>query len=125
MHHRHRLTGDKRYSQIHRQGRSAANRLLVVRYLPNGLDRSRFGFLVSKRIGNAVARNKVRRRLREAVRGHQVIDGWDAAFIARRGIEDATFQQLQRAVSNLLRRARLVGRSRRDGGPDTGGESST
>ncbi len=125
MHHRHRLTGDKRYSQIHRTGSSAANRILVVRYLANGLDRSRFGFLVSKRIGNAVARNKVRRRLREAVRGHQVIDGWDAVFIARRGIENTTFQQLQRAASNLLRRARLVGGSRKDGAPDAGGESST
>ncbi len=125
MQRRHRLTGDERYSQIHRQGKSAANRLLVVRYLANGLDHSRYGFLVSKRIGNAVARNKVRRRLREAVRGHELTDGWDAVFIARRGIENTSFQQLQRATNNLLRRARLVGSAPQDGASIAGGESST
>lgn len=108
MQRRHRLTGDKRYSQIHRQGRSAANRLLVIRYLANGLEHSRFGFMVSKRVGNAVVRNKVRRRLREAVRANQVLGGWDAVFIARRGIEQAGFSQVQRAAGNLLRRARLL-----------------
>lgn len=108
MQRRHRLTGDKRYSQIHRQGRSAANRLLVIRCLANGLEHSRFGFMVSKRIGNAVVRNKVRRRLREAVRASPVIAGWDAVFIARRGIEQAGFSQVQRAAGNLLRRARLL-----------------
>ena len=108
MQRRHRLTGNKRYSQIHTEGTSAANRLLVVRFLANDLDRSRFGCLVSKRIGNAVVRNRVRRRLREAVRHHAVKSGWDAVFIARRGIERATFQQLKRAAGNLLLQTRLV-----------------
>ena len=68
MQRRQRLTGSKRFSQIHAEGSSAANRLLVIRYLANDLDCSRFGFLVSKRIGKAAVRNKVKRRLREAVR---------------------------------------------------------
>ena len=108
MQRRHRLTGDKRYSQIHRQGRSLANRLLVLRCLANGQEHSRFGFMVSKRVGNAVVRNKVRRRLREAVRANPVAGGWDVVFIARRGIEQAGFPQLRRATDNLLRRARLL-----------------
>lgn len=126
MQRRHRLTGDKRYSQIHRQGRSAANRLLVIRYLANGLEHSRFGFMVSKRVGNAVVRNKVRRRLREAVRANPVIGGWDAVFIARRGIEQAGFSQVQRATDNLLRRARLLADSsgeQRAGEPPPGGQA--
>ena len=68
MQHRQRLTGSKRFTQIHVEGSSAANRLLVIRYLANGSDCSRFGFLVNKRIGNAAVRNRVKRRLREAVR---------------------------------------------------------
>ena len=128
MQRRHRLTGDKRYSQIHRQGRSAANRLLVIRYLANGLEHSRFGFMVSKRVGNAVVRNKVRRRLREAVRANPVLGGWDAVFIARRGIEQAGFSQVRRSTDNLLRRARLLAGAsgeQRSREPQSGGQPPT
>ena len=103
-----RLTGSKRFSEIHRDGTSSANRLLVIRFLDNGLDQSRFAFLVSKRIGNAVVRNKVKRRLREAVRSTQVKKGWDAVFIARKGSEKANFQELSQAAASLLTRCNLV-----------------
>ena len=114
---RQRLTGSKRFSQIHVEGSSAANPLLVIRYLVNGLDCSRFGFLVSKRIGNAVVRNRVQRRLREAVRLSPVKDGWDALFIARRGAGTAKYQELKDATDNLLRRAKLVDSSPQPTGP--------
>ena len=85
-----------------------ANQLLVIRVLPNGLDRSRFGFLVSKRIGKAIVRNRLRRRLREAVRLAPVKAGWDAVFIVRIGAERAKYQQLKQATDNLLRRTSLL-----------------
>ncbi len=108
MQRRFRLTGDKQFSRIRGEGESAANRFLVIRFLSNGLDRSRIGFLVSRRIGNAVARNKVRRRLREAVRLAPVKPGWDAVFIARKGAERAEYHELKRATDNLLRRTHLA-----------------
>ena len=108
MQRRHRISGQKRHSEIHSEGSSAANRLLVIRYLANGLNHSRFAFVVSKRVGNAVVRNRLKRRLREAVRRSPVSEGWDAVFIARRGIERAGFSELNRAASNLLRRSGIV-----------------
>ena len=102
-----RLTGNKQFTRIRGEGNSASNRFLVIRFVPNGLDRSRFGFMVSKRIGNAVVRNKVKRRLREAVRLTPVKAGWDAVFIARRGTERAGYQELKQATGNLLRRVHL------------------
>ena len=123
-----RISGTKRHSQIHREGASAANRLLVIRYLANGLDRSRFAFSVSKRVGNAVARNRLKRRLREAVRERPVSSGWDAILIARRGIQNATYRQLSSAAWNLLRRSRIAGGETRQPGANpvsnSGGKSS-
>ena len=108
MRSKYRLTGAKRFSQIHSEGKSAANRLLVVRFLLNGLDHSRFAFMVSKRVGNSVVRNRVKRRLREAIRLSRVWPGWDVVFIARRGVERADYHQLARATSNLLRHTQLT-----------------
>ena len=108
MQRRQRLTGSKRFSQIHIEGSSAANQLLVIRYLANGSDSSRFGFLVNKRIGNSAERNRVKRRLREAVRLNPVKTGWDALFIARRGAGSAKYQDLKDATDSLLQRANLV-----------------
>lgn len=108
MQSRFRLSSDKRFSQIHQEGRSVANHLLVVRVLPNELDHNRFGFMVSKRLGNAVIRNQVKRRLREVVRLTSLKPGWDAVFIARKGAEKANYDELQQAAHNLLRRTQLI-----------------
>ena len=108
MQRHHRLTGNTRISEIHQNGRSAANRLLVLRLAPNGLDRTRFCFVTSKRVGNAVVRNRVKRRLREAVRLADFEAGWDAIIIARRGAAAADYAQLELAAQNLMRRTNLV-----------------
>ena len=107
---RHRVRSSKRFAEIRQQGRSAANELLVMYALPNDLEFSRFGFSVSGRIGNAVIRNRVKRRLREAVRLQmdQIATGWDMIWIARRPISKANYHELFDASARLLRRARLL-----------------
>ena len=103
-----RLTGSTRFSQIHREGRSSANRLLVLKSLPNDIDRSRFGILVGKRNGNAIARNRVKRRLREVLRREPVAAGWDIILIARRPAAHADYDHLKEAAQELLKKARLI-----------------
>ena len=109
MQKRHRLGSQKRISEIHRRGRSVANGLLVARLLPNDLDHNRYCFVVSKRVGNAVVRNRVKRRLREVVRKAATAPGWDTIFIARRGAGEADFDGLRKAAHNLIQRTQLDG----------------
>ena len=83
---------------------------MVLSCLRNDTDISRCGFTVSKRIGKAVERNRARRRMREAVRNlwDLIQPGWDLIWIARPGINEASFAELQDACARLLRRARLL-----------------
>lgn len=110
MKRRHRLADKARFRQVRQQGASQAHPLVVLCYLKNEETVSRSGFSVSKRIGKAVARNRARRRLSEAVRSlwDMVTPGWDLVWVARPGVNEATFTDLQSACARLLRRARLL-----------------
>lgn len=82
----------------------------MVCVLPNGLPISRFGFSVSKRVGRAVIRNLVRRRVREAVRLRlsDIAPGYDVVFIARLPVAQATYRQIESSVDQLLRLTGLI-----------------
>ncbi len=103
-----RLTGNKRFSTIRRDGQGRANRLLVLKGMPNDLDRSRIGFVVGKRVGCAVVRNRLKRRLREMIRCTPVKPGWDMCVIARRNAGGAGYDELKQAAQDLLKRASLL-----------------
>jgi ribonuclease P protein component len=111
MHKKHRLRANADFTRVRREGRTSVHPLLVLSVLPNGLEQSRFGFAVSRQIGKAVQRNRVRRRMRESIRmkikKNQVAAGWDVVLIARTPIRDASFQEVDEAIGLLLRRAGL------------------
>lgn len=99
-----RLRSRKDFADAYRKGRTQGNRLLVVRIRPNESDITRFGFVAGKTVGNAVVRNKVKRRLREAARGLDVIAGLDIVIGARKAAADADFPALNAALAALLAR---------------------
>lgn len=82
---------------------------------PNELGHIRLGLAVSKRVGSAVVRNRVRRRIRELVRlrQHDLKPGFDMLFIARPPSASASWSELCGAVDGLLRRARVLARPER------------
>ena len=102
-----RLTKTADFSVLRRNGHSWSDNKLVLKTRPNSLGLSRVGFSVSSQIGNAVVRNKVKRRLREAVRQSTVQEGWDLVLIARKAAASADFATLYRSVDDLLKRANL------------------
>ena len=109
-----RLTKRKEFAAVYREGRSWANNLVVLRVLPNDRGSNRYGFAVGKRLGNAVVRNRVKRRLREGVRLTPIKDGWDMVFIARQAAVESDYHTLKRAMEELLSRAQLLGNGRKE-----------
>ena len=76
----------------------------MVFYRPNGGPQSRFGTSVKKQIGNAVVRNRIRRRIREILRRNssEIPSGWDLVIHPRRSVARANFAQLEAELLRLL-----------------------
>lgn len=106
-----RLRKASQFNLVYERGSSVANRFLVLKILPNDLGMTRYGFTVSKRVGKAVKRNRVKRLLRECARLTSIEPGWDIVFIARATASTADFHSLQNATQELLVRAHLLNKT--------------
>lgn len=107
---RFRLRHRSDFRRVRQEGRVWQGPLLRLSALPNGLNVTRHGIVAGRRLGNAVVRNRIKRRLREAIR--EVVPslraGWDLVWLPRRNCSGVPFEELQRAVSDILRRADLL-----------------
>ena len=106
-----RLRRNKEFQTVFREGRGWTNRLLVLRARPNGCESTRIGLITSRRIGNAVIRNKTRRRLREILKSIQIEVGWDLVLIVRKNKLTSEYNQLKLAVQDVLSRSNLTQRA--------------
>ena len=102
------LTKRAQFGLVYDEGSSWVSKTVVIKVLPNGLDLSRYGFTVSRRVGKAVVRNRVKRLLREVLRQTQLQPGWDIIFIARSPAARASYTSLGKSVKGLLFRAGLL-----------------
>ena len=94
------------FRRLYRRGQSAANAYLVLYAHRNGSARSRVGITVSGKLGCAVQRNRIRRRLREIYRLNetQFQPGWDLVVVARTRAMTAEYARLQSAYLALAAR---------------------
>lgn len=92
------------YRKVFNHGRYKADKVLVVYRLANGTTERRFGFSVSRKLGNAVVRNRIRRRLKEICRRHQesFACGYDYVVIARRAAAGCEFRVLTESLLRLV-----------------------
>jgi ribonuclease P protein component len=96
------------FDRVFRQGHHNSSRLMAVRSVPNDSGVTRIAVSASKRVGNAVVRNRVRRRLKEAFRCLPVSEGFDVVIVPRPEAAKARFTDLKADLTLLLRRARLL-----------------
>ena len=113
-----RLRHRRDFARLRQQGQTLQHRLLKISYAPSQLPHHRFGFVVSKRLGNAVQRNKLRRQLREIMRhlNPSIVHyddtesscGYDMVIIARFAASKASYQELLSSIEKLLNQANLL-----------------
>ncbi len=103
-----RLRQEREFAAVYRRGHPFRNDLFVLRALRTERPLSRVGFTVGKSTGNAVVRNRIKRRLREAVRSLPLAPGWDLVLNVRRGAATADFRQLRQTLAELATRAGVL-----------------
>jgi ribonuclease P protein component len=106
----YRLRRPDQFQRVRREGRNVSDRLLILNASANRRRSTRCGFVVGKRIGQAVVRNRAKRRVREAVRlsFSHIAHGYDLVFVIRTpDVAEIPFPALQNSVEQLLRRAQI------------------
>ena len=91
-----------------RNGRSARHRLLSLRARPNGCSYNRYGFAVGKRVGGAVVRNRIKRRLRVLLRVLPFRRGYDFVVVAQPEAAAARFDELRAGLAECGGRLGLI-----------------
>jgi ribonuclease P protein component len=107
------LSSPHDFRALQGDGTVRSHPLLTARFVRNDLDATRIGLSTGRRLGGAVVRNRVRRRLREALRAMapSFQPGWDVLIIARPAVVDASHAEITEAVRRLLLRGGVLGGS--------------
>lgn len=103
-----RLKKDSDFKRVYNKGKSYGCKNLVLYYLPNGTDEFRVGFSISKKVGKAVVRNKIRRYLKESLKFFSPEDrGMDLIFIARIAAGESSFFDVKKSMGYLFKKTGL------------------
>src|SRR5579863_2218543 len=99
-----RLLRRNEFRRVYQEGRRRSAPLCTVFFRSNGLSGSRLGITVPTAVGNAVLRNRVKRRVREVFRlnGRSIAPGWDIVVNPRRELARTPFAMLERELMKLF-----------------------
>ncbi len=106
-----RLTKNKDFEKVWQRGRSFFLKEIGIKFSANHLECSRFGVIVpNKAIKDAVPRNKVKRRIREIIRKREnfIKNGFDLVVLARIGVKELSFKDLEERIDFILRKLGLL-----------------
>ena len=97
------LKSNQNFQNVYKNGRSYANKYLVMYVLKNDLEKNRIGISVSKKVGNSVIRHHLTRLIRESYRLHEDVfdSGLDIVIIARNSAREIGFHEVESALLHL------------------------
>ena len=104
-----RVKREQDFKAIFKDGTSFANRKFVVYQLENQQNHFRVGLSVSKKLGNAVTRNQIKRRIRhilQSVKG-SLLEHVDFVVIARKGVETLEYAEMEKNLLHVLKLSKI------------------
>jgi ribonuclease P protein component len=100
------LKKSSEFNSVYKQGKSYVTKHIVMYWKKNREPFNRIGCTVSKKVGNAVTRNRVKRLIKEAYRlnSGNIPKGYDLVFVARVRMKDANYKTTENTMRHLLKR---------------------
>ena len=101
--HSESLKKNRDFQLVYKEGKSRANRYLVMYVKENGLETNRIGVSVSKKVGNSIVRHRITRLIRESYRLQEDVfnSGLDMVVIARVSAKDRSMKEIENALLHL------------------------
>ena len=98
------------FRYVYENGKSYANKYLVMYVVENNTDRNRLGISVSKTVGNSVVRHRITRLIRESYRLHENIfnSGLDIVVIARNSASEISYEETESALLHLAKLHHII-----------------
>jgi len=111
------LKKNHEFKRLYNKGKKEASSHAVVYCRRNGSNENRLGVTVSTKLGGAVKRNRIRRRLKEIYRLNEenLIKGHDIIIVARMRSRFAGYRELETSILALFKKLKLIGAERSDG----------
>lgn len=100
----YRMKKNSQFDYIFRNGKTLKNRNVLIFYSKSNSINPKIGVVVSKKIGNSVTRNHVKRVLREVIHKHIPIlnNKYNYIFVARQGIETLKYDEIDEIISKMI-----------------------
>ena len=107
------LKKNDQFREVYKNGRSLANKYLVIYVLENNLEINRLGISVSKKVGNSVVRHHLARLVRESYRLHEDMfnSGLDIVVVARKSASSISYHDMESALLHLFRLHKITKKS--------------
>ena len=109
MNRKYSLKKNRDFQYVYRRGKAKGSKSMLLLFITPRTETIAVGFCVSKKVGNSVVRNRVKRRMKEAFRQEieKLKPGCRLVFIARPLLSGATFAEIQKTMQYLLRKSGL------------------